>query len=283
MKILFYVGGFPIHLFGLTIATGIIVGFIVMLKEAKRKGLNQDKLMDLGLYSLILGIIGARLNYVLAFNPSYYMQNPKEIFMINQGGLSIQGALILGSIFALWYMRKKQIPIGKTMDAFAPGLILGQAIGRVGCDVFGIAMAKTWFWGINIEGQLLHPVQMYEMILNYVLFLVLWNKRKDVKYDGQLFIIYIIGFSLNRFIVEFFRTNPKIFGSISIAHIFSIITIILGLIIMKILKKKYYSTKENLKKDIVFNNHLSWKSIVIVIIAIIISVTFYYFIHGNLF
>ncbi|ARE86873.1 prolipoprotein diacylglyceryl transferase [Clostridium formicaceticum] len=147
MKLLFNVGGFSIHLFGVTIALGILVGFFIMLSEAKRKGLDKEKLIDLALYTVIFGVIGARLNYILAFNPAYYIRNLKEILMLQQGGLSIQGSLIIGTAFGFWYMKKKSIPIWKTADAFAPAIIMGQAIGRVGCDVFGIPMSRSWFWG----------------------------------------------------------------------------------------------------------------------------------------
>ncbi|ABW18604.1 prolipoprotein diacylglyceryl transferase [Alkaliphilus oremlandii] len=280
MKVLFNVGGFSIHLFGATIALGILVGFFVMLFEAKRKGLDQDKLTDLAMYTVIVGIIGARLNYILAFNPSYYIQNPKEIFMIHQGGLSIQGALIAGTIFALWYMKKKNIPIWKTADAFAPAIIIGQAIGRVGCDVFGIPMAKSWFWGVNVGGELLHPAQIYEAILNYILFLVLWNKRKNIKYDGQIFFIYIVGFSINRFIVEFFRTNPMIFGPISIAHVFSLGIILIAFMGAAWLKKKQENLQLDVGNDAAVKSKIDIKGTVIVGVAMIISVAFYYFIHS---
>jgi len=280
MKILFNIGGFSIHLFGVTIALGILVGFLIMILEANRKGLDKDKLTDLAIYTVILGIIGARLNYILAFNPSYYIQNPKEILMINQGGLSIQGALISGTIFALWYMKKNDIPIWRTADAFAPGIIIGQAIGRVGCDVFGIPMTKSWFWGVNVGGQLLHPAQIYEAILNYILFLVLWNKRKNIKYDGQIFFIYIIGFSINRFIVEFFRTNPMIFGPISIAHVFSLITILVAITVMMWLTKNKHNQQLAVENDTISKKQIDLKSTFIVVIAMIISVVFYYFIHS---
>jgi len=280
MKVLFNIGGISIHLFGLTIALGILLGFFIMIVEANRKGLDKDKLTDLAMYTVVLGIIGARLNYILAFNSSYYIQNPKEILMINQGGLSIQGALIAGTIFALWYMKKSYIPICKTADAFAPAIIMGQAIGRVGCDVFGSPMAKTWFWGINVGGQLLHPAQIYEALLNYILFIILWNKRKNTKYDGQLFFIYIIGFSINRFIVEFFRTNPMIFGPISIAHVFSLVTILVAIIAIIWLKKKQHNPQLAVGNDTVTRKQIDLKTTCIVIAAMIISVIFYYFIHS---
>jgi len=280
MKILFNIGGLSIHLFGATIALGILVGFFVMLSEAKRKGLDREKLSDLAMYTIVIGIIGARLNYILAFNPSYYIQNPKEIFMINQGGLSIQGALIGGTIFAILYMKKKNIPIWKTADAFAPAIIMGQAIGRVGCDVFGIPMIKNWFWGVNVGGQLLHPAQIYESILNYILFLVLWNKRKNTKYDGQIFFIYIIGFSINRFIVEFFRINPMIVGPISVAHLFSLGIILVAIIVMIWLNKKQYNPQIAVGNNTVSKKPLDLKSVAIVGVAVIVSVAFYYFIHS---
>jgi len=280
MKILFNIGGLSIHLFGATIALGILVGFFVMLSEAKRKGLDREKLSDLAMYTIVIGIIGARLNYILAFNPSYYIQNPKEIFMINQGGLSIQGALIAGTIFAILYMKKKNIPIWKTADAFAPAIIMGQAIGRVGCDVFGIPMIKNWFWGVNVGGQLLHPAQIYESILNYILFLVLWNKRKNTKYDGQIFFIYIIGFSINRFIVEFFRINPMIVGPISVAHLFSLGIILVAIIVMIWLNKKQYNPQIAVGNNTVSKKPLDLKSVAIVGVAVIVSVAFYYFIHS---
>jgi len=280
MKILFNIGGLSIHLFGATIALGILVGFFVMLSEATRKGLDREKLSDLAMYTIVFGIIGARLNYILAFNPSYYIQNPKEIFMINQGGLSIQGALIVGTIFAILYMKKKNIPIWKTADAFAPAIIMGQAIGRVGCDVFGIPMIKNWFWGVNVGGQLLHPAQIYESILNYILFLVLWNKRKNTKYDGQIFFIYIIGFSINRFIVEFFRTNPMIFGPISVAHLFSLGIILVAIIVMIWLNKKQYNPQLAIGNNTVSKKQLDFKSVAIIGAAVIVSVAFYYFIHS---
>jgi len=277
---LFSIGGLNIHLFGITIAVGMIVGMLVMLREGKRKGLNHDKLMDLGLYTIIAGVAGARLNYILAFNPAYYLQHPKEIFMVQEGGLSIQGALIGGALFAFWYMKKHQIPMWKTADAFAPGIILGQAIGRVGCDVFGIPMSRAWFWGVEVGGRLLHPAQIYEAILNYILFLVLWNKRKNIRYDGQVFMMYLIGFSMNRFIIEFFRTNPMVVGPISIAHVYSILIIGVTLIVMNWLKKKQQNTQPIVAKPTLYDIKIDWTTNFIIGVVMVVSVMFYYWIHA---
>ncbi|WP_278337083.1 prolipoprotein diacylglyceryl transferase family protein [Clostridium formicaceticum] len=134
--------------------------------------------------------------------------------------------------------------------------------------------------GIEIGGQLLHPAQIYEAILNYILFLILWNKRKNTEYDGQIFFTYIIGFSINRFIVEFFRTNPMILGPISIAHLFSLGIILIAVVAMMILKKKYHNLQSSVGSNAIVNRQLDWGSFAIILGAIIISVAFYYFIHS---
>lgn len=233
----FKIGHYAIYLFGLTIVLGMIVGIYIMTKEAKRKGLNVDNLTDLAIYTIISAIVGARLYYVFAFNSKYYLENPRDILALRDGGLSIQGALIFGILFALWYTKKKSISFGKAADAFAPGIIMGQAIGRIGCDVFGIPMDKAYFWGVKVNNQLLHPTQLYEALLDLLLFAYLWKTRNKIKYDGQLFIKYIIGFSIIRGIVEVFRVNPIVVEPFTIAHVTSVAIIAGALVLNSIMKR----------------------------------------------
>ncbi|MBS4041396.1 MAG: prolipoprotein diacylglyceryl transferase [Flavobacteriales bacterium] len=279
MKTLFSIGSIHIQLFGVMIAVGIVVGFYILSLEVKRKALDDNKITDLAIYTVLIGILGARINYIIAFNPSYYIANPLEIIMLQKGGLSIQGGLIAGILFALWYVKKKAIPLGKTADAFAPAVIIGQAIGRVGCDVFGVAMSKPWFWGVQVEGQLLHPAQIYEAVLNYILFFVLWQKRKSIKYNGELFIYYLVGFSINRFLVEFARSNPIIFGPITIAHVYSLVLIAGAFILGLWFKSRGDSDRELLSNEINITT-FEKKSFLIILTATIISIIFYYFIHS---
>ncbi|GAB6138205.1 prolipoprotein diacylglyceryl transferase [Halanaerobaculum tunisiense] len=228
--ILLRLGPFSVSLFGVFIALGIVAGFYILNKEASRKKLDQDKIFNLALYNIIIGIIGARLYYVIAFNPAYYFKHPVDIFMIQQGGLSIQGALLAAILFSVGYIKFKKLSFWKAADTFAPALILGQAIGRIGCDVFGIPMKNNYFWGVEINNQLLHPVQIYEALLNFILFMLLWNYRDKIKYNGQLFLYYWIGFSMNRGIVEFFRVNPIVLKPFTIVHITSLVMILLALV-----------------------------------------------------
>lgn len=275
MKILFHVFGIPIHFFGVMIAIGVLAGAYIAYIEAKRKGLNTDKLLDIILYSVVSGIIGARLFYILFYNLSYYIENPAAIFMINEGGLSIHGGLLTAFIVSLIYVRKHKLNFFRYADAVAPGIILGQGIGRVGCDVFGKVMATPLPWGIKYRGQIVHPAQVYEFVLNYLVFFVLWRKRKNIQYDGQLFIWYIILFAINRGIVELFRTNPLIFGWFSVAHLLSVVFIIGAFIVMSLIKRGYFTANVN-ATTAVEKDTILIKDILVVLGLTIVSIIIYY-------
>lgn len=273
---LFSIGYFSISLLGVTSALGMIIGLLLIQKEGERKRLDKDKLMDLGLYTVVFGILGARLGYIVFFDPVYYMENPMAVFRITQGGLSIQGAILVAGSFAFWFMKKKKMAVWKTADAIVPGVILGQAIGRVGCDVFGVPMSRNWPWGVMVGGELLHPAQLYEVALNFILFLIIWRRRQTAKFDGELFFIYVIGFAFNRFIVEFFRSNPLVIGSLSIAHVISLLIIVLGLLLLMFMRNKHNDQIEYTSEAGTLKNAMVYG---IIALGFIVSVAFYYGIH----
>lgn len=273
---LFSIGHFSISLLGVTSALGMIIGLLLIQKEGERKRLDKDKLMDLGLYTVVFGILGARLGYIVFFDPVYYMENPMAVFRITQGGLSIQGAILVAGSFAFWFMKKKKMAVWKTADAIVPGVILGQAIGRVGCDVFGVPMSRNWPWRVMVGGELLHPAQLYEVALNFILFLIIWRRRQTAQFDGELFFIYVIGFAFNRFIVEFFRSNPLVIGSLSIAHVISLLIIVLGLLLLMFMRNKHNDQIEYTSEAGTLKNAMVYG---IIALGFIVSVVFYYGIH----
>lgn len=276
MRILFHIFGVPIHFFGVMIALGMLAGIYVAYIEAKRKGLDTGKLFDIVLYSVIAGVIGARLFYIVFYNLSYYIKNPVEIIKINEGGLSIHGGLFTAFIFAVIYVKKHRLNFFKYADAIAPAIILGQGIGRVGCDVFGKAMSIPLPWGVRYQGQLVHPAQVYEFVLNYLVFLILWRKRKNIKYDGQIFIWYIILFSINRGVVELFRINPLIIGWFSVAHLLSVLFIIGALVLMYFIKRGVFSTSTVDSTMAVEGKSSLAKDILIILGLMIISMIVFY-------
>lgn len=237
-RLLFQLGPLPIYTFGLMLAIGIVVATYIIYREARRKGLDSNYILDFVFWALIVGLLGARIGYIIFANPVYYLQNPLAFFRIQDGGLSIHGAIVGGIITGFFFARKKRISFWRLADTVAPGLALGIAIGRVGCDVFGKPMSGTWFWGVPLNGQLLHPVQVYEFLFDYLLFFYLWRRRARIKYDGQLFLQFMGLYATVRGLVEFFRYNPTVIGPLSVAHMASLAFIFMALVLAFILRRR---------------------------------------------
>ena len=267
MKELFSIGPFHVYFFGLMIAIGIISAVFFAEWQARKKGIKEDIMFNLAIIGVISGIIGARLFYILFYNLSYYFSNPMEIFKITEGGLSIHGGLVVAIVTGYIYAVRVKISFFQLADIAVVAMALAQGIGRVGCDVFGKAMTTVMPWGISVGGNILHPAQVYEFILDYILFIILWRRSEKQKYEGELFVFYIIGG-----IVEFFRINPVIWGPFSISHLLSILFIIVGLIIYAYLKRngKYVI---NINGEIITPMYM--KSISLILLIIFSLITFY--------
>lgn len=220
-RILFQFGPLTIYTFGFAIAVGTLTAYLLAIREAKRNGLDEEKLSTLILVILLAGVLGARIFFVLFYQPAYYWHNPADIFKLYEGGLSIHGGILGALLAGLWYTKRVKLPFWKTSDLIAPAAVLGQGIARVGCDVYGKVMSGIWPWGIEVNGLVVHPVQIYEALLDLALFVFLWGQRSRQKYTGQIFVYYLGGYALIRLILEFFRTNPTIIGDVTPAHLTS--------------------------------------------------------------
>ncbi|MCB2294721.1 prolipoprotein diacylglyceryl transferase [Clostridium algoriphilum] len=237
MKELFSIGPLHVYFFGLMVAIGIITAVFFAEWQAKKREIKDDIMFNLSVIGIIAGIVGARLFYILFYDPAFYFSHPMDIFKITEGGLSIHGGLFAALVAGYIYCVKVKISFFKLADISVMAVILAQGIGRVGCDVFGKVMTNIMPWGINVGGNILHPAQAYEFILDYILFIILWRKSEKQKYEGELFVTYIIGFPIIRGIVEFFRINPVIWGPFSISYVLSLLFIIVGLMIYTYLKR----------------------------------------------
>ncbi|EKQ55794.1 prolipoprotein diacylglyceryl transferase [Clostridium sp. Maddingley MBC34-26] len=277
MKELFNFGPIHIYFFGLMIAIAAITGGAFAIKQGEKRGINEDIMFNLIFIVVISGVLGARLFYILFYNPSFYFSNPGEIFKINEGGLSIHGGIVSAVAAGYIYYIKSKISFFKLADIAVIGIALAQGIGRVGCDVFGKPMTNIMLWGINHNGQILHPAQVYEFILDYILFIVLWRRSYKKKFEGELFVIYLIAFAIIRGIVEFFRINPVIWGPFSISHLLSFVLVIIGLLIYRFLSKRttgndnIYVEEHRLKLT---------TSILYLIVLIAVSVFIFYSVQG---
>jgi len=190
------IGPFTIYSYGMMVAIAFLFGIFTARIEAKRKKINPDLVYDLSFYLLIGSIIGARIYYVVFFDSKGFLEDPLSIFKIWQGGLSIHGGIFAGVIAGVIFSRMKKVSFWVMADLIAPSIILGQAIGRIGCFLNGCC------GGINN-----HPAQIYELALDFAGFSGLWGLRKKIKFDGGLFLLYLILYSVIRIIVSRFRAD----------------------------------------------------------------------------
>ena len=276
MKELFSFGPIHIYFFGLMIAIAAIAGGAFAIKQGEKRGINEDIMFNLIIIVLISGVLGARLFYILFYDPSFYFKNPGEIINIDEGGLSIHGGIFSAIVAGYVYSIKSKIAFFKLADIAVMGIALAQGIGRVGCDVFGKAMINIMPWGINYNGQILHPAQVYEFILDYILFIILWRRSYKKKFEGELFVIYLIAFPIIRGIVEFFRINPVVWGPFSISHLLSLVLVVIGLVSYILLSKK---TNEDCA--IFKDTKISSATMIFYLIALIaVSIFIFYFVQG---
>jgi len=248
--ILVQLGPVTIRYYGLMYVIAITLGLFILSREVKRKKMmcgasgkliSTDDLLDLLLWMVPAAIIGARIYYI-AFQWGYYGSHPADIVKIWQGGLAIHGGVIGGTLAVFLFTRRKQIRFWALTDAISLSLILGQAIGRIGNlmngDAYGIP--TTLPWGIHFPanspagmaypGQATHPSMIYEMILNLLIFSLLWRLRKRGYKDGFLTSMYFILYSIARSIVSFTRGDSLWLGSIRAAHVISAILVVSFLI-----------------------------------------------------
>ena len=190
------IGPFTIYSYGMMVAIAFLFGIFIAKLEAARKNIKPDLVYDFSFYLIIGSIIGARAYYILFFDVSGLLKNPVTIFKIWQGGLSIHGAILAGVVTGLIFSRLKKISFWVLGDLVSPSIILGQAIGRIGCYLNGCCS------GINNQ-----PTQIYELGLDFIGFLLLWNLRKKIKFQGGLFLLYLMMYAVIRIIVSRFRAK----------------------------------------------------------------------------
>jgi phosphatidylglycerol---prolipoprotein diacylglyceryl transferase len=240
---LFRIGGLTIHTYGVLIAIGIFLSSGYVLKSYKKTKLSEGQLLDLVLYTVIAGIIGARITYVAA-NWSYYFANPGEIFKLWEGGLVFYGGFVSGAaVFLIYANIKARGRVWTVADVFAPALALSHFFGRLGCFFagccYGSASALPWsvkfakpdcLAPLNVS---LHPTQLYEALGNLLIFIVLDRYNKLNHRQGQAFILYLASYGALRFIIEFFRGDPRqrLFLGLADAQVVSVCLILLAVVL----------------------------------------------------
>ncbi|MEI8012969.1 MAG: prolipoprotein diacylglyceryl transferase [Candidatus Omnitrophota bacterium] len=214
-----HLGPFTLYSYGLMLAVAVVVGSLLTAREVARYGINREVIYDLAFWVVVCGIVGARLFYVF-LNFDYFSQFPFEILMLQKGGLAWQGSLLTGVAAGIVFIRHQKLPLWTVLDAAAPFLALGHAIGRIGCLLNGCCYGKPVAWGLYfpVWGQHLHPTQIYMSAGEFFVFLILYVLQKQGKNPaGRLFVLYLVLSSAERFIVEFFRADHvEMWGGLSL-------------------------------------------------------------------
>jgi len=242
--ILFEFGPLQIRFYGLMYAIGITCAVVLIRREVLRRHipLSEDQVVNFVLASVLGGILGARIYYVL-FNWGSYRMDVWEVLKIWHGGLAIHGGVIGGTLAGWWYIRRHYAKFWRMADVAAPTIILAQTFGRFGnfmngdahgvpTDMpWGIVFPSTSIAGYEYPDTPLHPVMLYELAINLAIFLVLWGIRKRPWRDGFLFCLYCVLYSCGRFLVSGFRADSLMLslgglGEFRMARVISVLIIV---------------------------------------------------------
>lgn len=258
-RVAFNIFGFNVYYYSLCILLGVIVAYILITREGKKQGLPKEFISDLIFYTLIIGILGARVYYCV-FNLDYYLANPSEILKIYNGGLAIHGGVIAGLIFVYFYTKEKNVSFIKILDIVAPAVIIAQSFGRWGNffnqeahggittyqNLKNMHIPEFIINGMHIEGKYYYPTFFFESIWCLIGFIILMiaRRNKNLRKGFQIG-FYFIWYGIGRFFIEAFRTDSLMFFGLKIAQIVSLIGIIIGIIIIVTNRnKKYYNEME---------------------------------------
>ncbi len=262
-KFLIDTGSFRVAWYGVIITIGIIVAVLYCLRRAKQEGFTHDDVYDYAIWVVPIGIIGARLYYVIMDWSTGSYTSFMDIIAIWQGGLAIYGGVIAGvlTILALSYFKQKN-PL-KFCDMVAPGVMIAQAIGRWGNFMNGEAygsilryeflgkvfetsrfksMEIKWIMTVAETAEeyptYAHPTFLYESLWNLIGFLLINHRYKNKKFDGQIVLSYIIWYGFGRMFIEGFRTDSLYLGNVRISQLVALGCVIFGVIFYHLLRKR---------------------------------------------
>ena len=253
--ILFELGQFPVYTYGVLLAAAYLLGLQFAIVRGRKRGLDPNRTMDLGIWIIISALIGAKaLLLIVEFDT--FKSNPRELMTLLRSGGVFYGGLIAAVTVALWYLWRHRMPMWTVTDVFAPGIALGHVIGRLGClfagCCFGIR-AESLPWAITFRSEYaaqnvgtplnvpLHPTQLYEAGAELlILILLLVTEGKGRPFPGRTFWGYMFLYGVSRFIIEFYRGDARgMVGTLSTSQFVSVIIVPLSIIMLVYLSRRF--------------------------------------------
>ena len=212
--VLFKLGPVTIYSYGVMLASAFIISALLISSRTREFGIPRAQIMDFFVWVLIGGILGARVLYVLT-NLSYFWANPVEIIMLHHGGLVFFGGLGGGLLGGVFFIKKRKLSFANITNLIAPYILLGQAIGKIGCLLNGCCYGRPTHlpFAVLFPGgrEFLHPTQVYEALAYLILFLFLRALQARSAFRGNIFLLYLIFYSIVRFFIEYFRADSPLF------------------------------------------------------------------------
>lgn len=221
--ILFEFGNWPVYSYGVLLAAAYLLALQLAVWRAKRRGIDPNRVMDLGIWIIIAALVGAKALLVVV-DWDYYRANPREVFSLFRSAGVFYGGLVVATLTGLLLIRRYKLPVWATADLYAPGIALGHVIGRLGCFFAGCCWGKPTDlpWAItfthpaaaiNVGTPLnipLHPTQLYEAGAELIILgLLLATERKWRYFEGRTFWLYMLLYAITRFIIEIYRGDPR--------------------------------------------------------------------------
>ena len=244
--ILFEVAGFPVYTYGLLLAAAYLIGLQFALVRARTRGLDPNRVMDLGMWIILSALAGAKLLLVIVEFDTY--RNPSELWTLMRSAGVFYGGLIAAVVVALWYLWRHRMPVWTVTDVFAPGIALGHVVGRLGCLFAGCCFGRPTSvpWAIEFHSQYaaqnvgtpldvpLHPTQLYEASAElFILGILLATERKGRPFPGRTFWLYMLFYAISRFVIEFYRGDSRgTIGAFSTSQFVSIVLVPLSIVML---------------------------------------------------
>ncbi len=251
---LFDLGPLTVYSYGVLLAAAYLGGLQFALVRARNRGLDPARVMDLGIYIIVSALVGAKLLLVIV-DAGHFIENPRDLLALTRSGGVFYGGLILAVIVGLWYVRKHRLPTWRIADVIAPGIAFGHVVGRLGCFLAGCCYGHetTVPWAVTFTNPLaaenvgtplgvpLHPTQLYEAGAELVILgLLLAFEHKGRAFPGRTFWGYMLVYGLTRFVIEFFRGDPRgmVFANVSTSQFISLLIIPISLVMLYWLSRR---------------------------------------------
>lgn len=240
--VLFELFGISVYSYGFMLALAFALATFAVALTARRRGMDPNHVLDLGIITCVAAIVGARLVFIL-LNLSYYLEQPARMVAITDGGLSFHGGLAAGILSGILYCRFRKIDRWVMADMVAPFVALGYSIVRIGCFLRGCCygVVSDVHWAVatsEIDDLPRHPTQLYSSLLSLALFLYLYSRRNHTGFRGMLMFQYVGLYSLVRFGVEFVREGQRIALGLTLAQLVSIVVAVIAFSLVGLLSHR---------------------------------------------